>query len=151
MKVAISSFALLMVWMMHRGWRPQAPPGAGALIATGAVAGLAQGAAAIGGPSAVAVALARPGAVETQRANVIGTVTTLAICGFPALWYHGLLTTQVLTLGALFIPLYWAAAWAGDRFFDARGRDHYRKAALLALAVVGMVTLALAVGDLPGG
>jgi uncharacterized protein len=147
MKMAISVFVLIMVVMMHRGWRFGGEPGRGVLLGAGALAGLAQGLAGVGGPPAVATALSRPGTPHQQRANVIGAVTALALCSLLPYWYNGFYTQQVVIIGLVLTPIYAIASWAGARFFTAGGHQHYRNAALLTLAVIGVVTLALAVRD----
>ena len=79
--------------------------------------GLVQGAAGVGGPPVVALVLSRPGDAETQRANVIGTVSALALSSPIPLWYYGLFTPNVLMLSVLLFPLFTLSAWAGERFF----------------------------------
>lgn len=147
MKMAISIFVLAMVVMLHRGWRLARRPGPGVLIGAGALAGFVQGAASVGGPPAVAVALSRPGAPQQQRANVIGAVTTLSLCSLLPLWFHGLFTREVIFISIAIIPFYAGSAWVGARFFSRQGHHHFRNAALIALASIGLVTLALGIQD----
>lgn len=146
MKMAISLFVLLMVAMLHRGWQ-LARTGPVMLAGAGAAAGFVQGAASSGGPPAVAVALSRAGPAQQQRANVIGVVSALNVCALPAFWYHGLFTRQVLVISLVILPLYSGATWVGARYFRGGGQRHFRNAALGVLAVVGVVTLALAARD----
>ena len=146
MKMAISLFVLLMVAMMWRGWRI-GNGGPATVIGTGLAAGLIQGSAGVGGPPAVALALARPGSAPQQRANVIGAVASLAFCGIPALWYHGLFTKEVIVVSVLIVPPYVFSTWLGARFFSLQGQHIFRAAALWVLAIAGVVTLVLAVRD----
>ena len=44
-------------------------------------------------------------------------------------------------------PPYALATWVGARFFGGKGQRHFRTAALLALAGIGVVTLYMAVRD----
>jgi uncharacterized membrane protein YfcA len=147
MKIGISAFVLVMVAMLYRDWRPVRRPGPAVLLGAGAVAGLVQGSAGVGGPPAVAVALSRPGTAQQQRANVIGAVTALSLCSLIPLWYHGLFTRDVIVVSVALVPVYVGATWVGTRFFSLRGHRHYRNAALLTLAVIGVLTLALAVRE----
>lgn len=147
MKMAISAFVLAMVAVLYRGWQLTGRPGPALLLGTGIAAGLVQGSAGVGGPPAVAIALARPGTPQQQRANVIGAVTALSLCALLPLWYHGLFTRQVVVISLALFPLYVGATWLGSRFFSHRGHRHYRNAALLTLAAIGLLTLALAVRD----
>jgi uncharacterized membrane protein YfcA len=151
MKMSISLFVLAMVAMLYRGWRLAQHPSPAALFAAGAGAGLVQGAAGVGGPPAVAVALSTAGSAQQQRANVIGTVTALSVCTLLPMWYHGLFTHDVIIASLLIFPLYAGATWLGARFFTQRGQRHFRNAALGALAAIGVVTLALAVRDYGAG
>ena len=147
MKILISGFVLLMVAMLYKGWK--LPPGAGLGVFTfaGVVSGLVQGSAGAGGPPAVAVALSRVGSTDQQRSNVIGAVAALSVCGIPALWINDLFTRDVLLISVMLFPLYFASTWVGARFFSGRGHQHFRAGALLILAVIGVVTLGLAMED----
>ncbi len=147
MKILISSFVLLTVVMLGQGWK--LPPGAGIGVFTGAgiISGLVQGSAGVGGPPAVAVALSRAGSTDQQRSNVIGAVAALSVCSIPALWMNGLFTRDVVLISVLLFPPYFAATWIGSRFFSGRGHKHFRTGALLILAVIGVVTLYLAIRD----
>jgi uncharacterized membrane protein YfcA len=142
MKVFISLFILCMVWMLYREWRPRNVDNPWFLMMAGTASGVAQGCAGVGGPPAVAVALARAGLPRTQRANVIGATIALAFSGLAPLWYHGVFTAEVITVSVASIPFYWLGTWLGTRSFT-RHEHHFRGAALLALAGVGVVTLLL--------
>jgi uncharacterized membrane protein YfcA len=143
MKVLISLFILAMVWMLHRQWRPRNVDNPWFLMAAGTGAGIVQGCAGVGGPPAVAIALSRAGTAQTQRANVIGATIALSLSGLVPLWYHGVFTVQVIAISLVALPFYWLGTWLGARSFSRHER-HFRSAALLALAIVGVVTLMLA-------
>ena len=147
MKMAIAAFVLLMVTMLWRGWRLPAGAGTVGTAAAGVAAGFIQGSAGVGGPPAVAVALARPGTAERQRANTIGAVSGLNLCALAPLWFFGLFTPQVLLFTAVVTPLYSLGTWQGSRYFTRGGERHFRIAALALLAAIGLVTLAIAATD----
>ena len=149
MKMAISAFVLLMVAMLYRGWQ-FTRSGTALLAGAGAAAGFVQGASSAGGPPAVAVALSRSGPAQQQRANVIGVVSALNVCALPPFWYYGLFTREVIIISLIIVPLYSGTTWLGTRYFSGRGQHYFRNAALLILAVIGVVTLALAVQDYIG-
>ena len=144
-KIGISIFVLVMVLMLHRNWRFGGATGSLYLFVAGAASGFVQGVAGIGGPPAVVVALSRPGAAPRQRANVIGAVTALSCCAFPPLWYNGLFTREVVVISVAVFPLYVAGTWVGSRYFSRQGQQHFRSAALVLLAVMGVTTLILAI------
>ena len=150
MRIVISLFVLIMVAMLYRSWQPRGADKPGFLVLAGFVSGVVQGGSGVGGPPAVAIALARPGTPQTQRANVIGATTALALCGLPPLWYNGVFTHSVVVLSVVSAPFYVLGTWFGARAFSAYGNRHFRNAALLSLAVVGVLTLALALGDYAG-
>ena len=151
MKIAISVFVLSMVVMLYRGWRLPVRSGRIGLACAGAAAGLVQGAGGVGGPPAVAIALSRPGTSQQQRANVIGVVNALTLCSLVPLWYHGLFTRDVVLISIVLVPLYVVSTWVGARFFSHSGHRHYRLAALLALAAIGVVTMVLSIRDFVAG
>lgn len=151
MRMVISAFVLTMVLILYRGWRLARRPGKTLLAGAGAAAGFVQASAGVSGPMAVAVALSRPGTAHQQRANVIGTLTALNLCALVPFWYHGLFTRDVILISVMIVPFYSLAIWAGARFFSDRGHRHFRIAALAALAVIGVVTMALAVRDYLAG
>jgi uncharacterized membrane protein YfcA len=141
MSVVISGLVIAMVAMLAQGWTAKTNIGLPALIGAGAAGGLIQGAAGIGGPPVVAVALARGGSPKQQRANVLALMTAIASASLLPLWYFGVLTRHVLILGVLLFPLYVAATMFGSRYFSRGGHRHYRHAALTTLAVIAVATL----------
>jgi uncharacterized protein len=147
MKMAISGFVLITVALLYRDWRPAKAPGLFVFLSAGAIAGFLQGVAAVGGPPAVAVALSRPGAPQQQRANVIGAVTALSLCSLLPVWRYGLFTREVVFISIAVMPLYLGATWVGGKYFSHQGHQHFRNAALAALAIIGLVTFGLAVQD----
>jgi len=147
MKIVISGFVLVMVVMLYFNWRPRGMQDIRFLLATGAASGLVQGGAGVGGPFAVAIALAREGTPQTQRANVIGATTALTFCGLPPLWWNGVFTFEVIAISIAAAPFYTFGTWTGARAFARHGSRYFRNAALLALAVVGVITMGLAMAD----
>ena len=151
LKIGIAAAVVLMTMLMWRGWRFAGAPGRPVLFVAGAIAGVLQGLAGIGGPPVVTVALARPGAPETQRGNVLAAVTALTLAAAIPFWGLGLFTAEALWLSLLFVPLHTAAAWGGTICFEKIGRRHYRRAALTALTVVGVASLVAALQDYLSG
>jgi uncharacterized protein len=147
MRMLISLFVLAMVMLLYAEWRALAVSGRRACAGAGAIAGFVQGASSVSGPLAVLVALSRPGATRQQRANVIGVVTSLNLCGLIPFAYHGLFTLEVAIISVAIIPIYSAATWLGACFFSGRGHRFFRNAALLAMALISLTTFSLAVRD----
>lgn len=141
MTIVISGLVIAMVAMLARGWTSKTEIRLPALIGAGAAGGLIQGAAGIGGPPVVAVALSRAGSPKQQRANVLAVMTAIASASLLPLWYFGVLTRQVFIAGVLLFPLYVAATTFGSRYFSKGGHRHYRRAALTTLAAIAIATL----------
>ena len=144
-RLMTASIGVLVIAMALATWRPW--PAAFARrawvpIAAGAVSGMLQGAAGVGGPPSVAVALARGGEPRQQRGNVLGLLTTIATGGAISHWWFGLFTQQAAVLAAFLLPLFFGATWAGSRFFAMGGQRHFRVAALGVLLVIGVATVA---------
>ena len=147
MKILISTTVIVLVAMLAKGWKLKGDVSLGIRIGAGTMGGLIQGASALGGPPVVAVALSRPGTTAQQRANVLAVMTTVSFSAVVPMLYFGLLTTEALIISAVIFPFYSVATWLGMRYFSAEGQKHYRKAALLTLAAVGVITLGVAVHD----
>ncbi|MAH85220.1 MAG: hypothetical protein CBB68_13375 [Rhodospirillaceae bacterium TMED8] len=145
LNIIISVLVLIMTGMMYSGWRMRDVHDRRVFFFVGFTAGVLQGGAAIGGPAAVAVALARPGKVERQRGNVVGGTNALVLCVMPAFAYLELYTQDVLIIGTSMAPVYWGMTTVGALYFNAGGKDLYRHAALLALVLTGLITLGYAV------
>ena len=147
MKMVISGAVVVLVGFLSLGWQLGDKVGTGVLLFAGAAGGLVQGVAGIGGPPVVAVALARAGPPERQRGNVLAVMTAIVLASIPPLYAYGLLTRPAIVIGLALLPLYFAATWVGSRYFTAGGSQHYRKAALAMLAIIGLTTLTFAVWD----
>ncbi len=145
MSVVISALVIIMVGLLATGWTSKGEIHIAGLIGAGITGGLIQGAAGIGGPPIVAVALARAGTPKQQRANVLGVMTALALSSLLPLWYFGFFTPQVLAAGLLLTPLYIIATLLGSRHFSSGGHLYFRRAALATLAVIGIGTMIAAV------
>jgi uncharacterized membrane protein YfcA len=141
MTVGISTLVLFMVAVLASGWRLRGRIGIGKLIAAGIASGLAQGVAGVGGPPVVAVALSRPGEASQQRANVLALMTAVSLSSILPLLYYGLFTRRTVIIGLALIPFYSGATALGAHYFSLGGQRHYRRAALVTLAAVGMATL----------
>jgi hypothetical protein len=68
----------------------------------------------------------------------------------PPLFWFGLVTPRILIFSLALLPIYCAFIWLGSRYFSDSGHGHYRKGALLGLAVIGLITLGLSAHDYLG-
>ncbi|KUO58395.1 MAG: hypothetical protein APF80_14410 [Alphaproteobacteria bacterium BRH_c36] len=145
MKIVISAAVVLMVAFLAKGWRLDQKVGRPILLLAGTIGGLVQGAAGIGGPPVVAVALSRAGTPEQQRGNVLAVIAATVISTIPPLFYFNLFTPKSVAYGLVLLLPYSIAAWAGSRYFNRGGQRHFRNAALIVLAIIGLATLAASV------
>ena len=141
MKIAISLLVIMMVGFLALGWQLNQKVRPSILLMSGFAGGLIQGAAGIGGPPVVAIALSRSGSPDRQRGNVLAVMTAIALSSVVPLYYYELITTRAVAIGLLLFPIYSISTWIGGRYFDAGGRHRFRGAALLILAVIGVSTL----------
>ncbi len=141
MKVVISLLVILMVGFLALGWKLKQQVPSSLLLLSGFAGGLVQGAAGIGGPPVVAIALSRAGTPDQQRGNVLAVMTAIASSSVLPLYYYGLITMQAVAIGVFLFPIYSISTWFGSRYFGTGGRQHFRGAALVVLAVIGISTL----------
>jgi uncharacterized membrane protein YfcA len=147
MTAFIGLVVVLMALATHFGISPRLAKPAWVPLLAGGIAGILQGAAGIGGPPVVAVAMARGGAPRQQRANVLGLMAAIALIGAFSQWWFGLFTRDAVVAALVLAPLYLGASWAGSRFFSAGGQRHFRSAALALLIAIGLSAI---VGALRG-
>lgn len=145
MKIAISALVVGMVAVLASGWTLKSEPRLPTLVTAGTLGGLIQGGAGVGGPPVVAIALSRPGAAKSQRANVLALMTAIALSSVLPAIYFGLYSRQAVWLGILLFPVFTLAAWLGSRYFTLGGHLYFRRAALATLMAVGLATLVIAV------
>ena len=145
MKIVISVLVVLMVVLLAQGWTLKGKASLGTLLVAGVAGGLLQGSSGMGGPPVVAVALARPGDAHQQRGNVLALMTAVALSSVLPLTLYGLFTAKALAMGVLLIPINILATALGSRAFARGGSRHYRNAALVTLALIGVTTLGIAI------
>ncbi|MFV0296803.1 MAG: TSUP family transporter, partial [Hyphomicrobiaceae bacterium] len=132
MAMALATWCGVSPGMARRNWVP---------MAAGFISGLLQGAAGIGGPPSVAVAVARGGKPREQRGNVLGVVTVIALSGAISQISFGIYTAQAFGLAVVLLPLFIGSTWAGSRFFSTGGQRHFRTVALFLLLGIGMAAV----------
>jgi uncharacterized membrane protein YfcA len=150
MNIVISLLVILMVGFLALGWQLNQQVHPSILLLSGFAGGLIQGAAGIGGPPVVAIALSRAGSPDRQRGNVLAVMTAIALSSVLPLYYYGLITMQAIAIGLVLFPLYSTSTWIGSRYFGTGGRHNFRGAALLVLAVIGISTLLAACWQFAG-
>lgn len=141
MRLAMALIVLASVAGLAAGARFRSQPGGAASMLVGAVSGLLNGAAAMGGPPVILFYLGRQMAVPVGRASLMvyfALIDTVAV-GLAAA--TGLLSTALLVLAALCVPALLAGQAIGARLFRSALQRHYQAVAITVLAVVSLAVL----------
>ena len=151
MKMVISGLVIGLVGMLARGWKLDGDVSRPVLVLAGVAGGLVQGAAGVGGPPVVAIALSRPGSPTEQRGNVLALMTAISLASLAPLSFFGLFTREAVVIGLVLLPVYGAAILIGSRYFSGGGKRHFRHAAIGLLLVIGLATFAIALTNYVSG
>lgn len=134
--VAISGAALLLLFAA----KPRASPGTPSTIATGAIAGLLNGAFGISGPPIVLFFISgdRPPAVS--RASMMACFLVLDAVAVASFAIGGLIDRSVLTTVLVCLPVLAIGSWLGHRAFHGSNTDRFRTRVLWLLLLLAAVT-----------
>jgi len=145
MRAAIASIVLCASLLLLFGTRWRLKPDTVPVLGTGAISGVANGAAAVGGLPVVLFFLSTDTVAATARATVIIYLMILGLYGSAALYIGGLLTLEVLARTALLcIPLFLGVAF-GHRHFLRTSPESFRRFALWLLIVLSSAGLLRAI------
>ena len=117
-------------------------------IAAGAVSGLLQGAAGVGGPPSVAVLVAQGGEPRRLRANVLASTAAISICGAVSHLSFGLFTHKAMIIASVLLPIFLGCTLLGSHFFLRGGSQYFRGAALAILMGIGLLAVGGSLGPL---
>lgn len=145
MRIVVSVLVLAATVLLWRGFTLHRVPGPGPTFATGLVAGVLNGSAAIAGPPAILFYFSSPAGVAVSRASLItyflGTDLAAAAVGVG----YGLVTTTVVARAAtLLVPLALGVA-LGNRRFVTTPPESFRRFVLVLLVVLSVLGLLRAV------
>jgi uncharacterized protein len=135
--VAGTSIALSV--LLLTGWRYKGPRGLPVRIGVGALGGTITGSVSMGGPPVFLYLLSGPGTAAEQRANflVFGLLVQAgAIVSYAA---SGLISQNLLILGAILFVPFTLACWAGMRLFAHVSDTQFRTLTLGGIAVLSLV------------
>ena len=111
------------------------------MFASGAIGGLIQGSAGMGGPPLVTTLMSMLTSANVTRANIIAVLSALSLVNLTALIIYGKINLNILIFGSVGAPLYVLWNWIGVRFFRQRGNERFRQVALIALAAIALFTI----------
>ena len=141
MKLAISVVLLMTVALLASGWRIKGNVGQGVMLGSGMIGGFVQGAAGMGGPPLVTALMSLPDNANTTRGNIVIALSSMSLLNFIALLIYGQITFSVLTFGIISAPVYVLSNYLGAKFFRQQGNEHFRRAALIALTSIAILTI----------
>jgi hypothetical protein len=148
MQLAMSVFVLATAMLMLRGFRMKTAPGATATTLTGAASGIFNGAFGIGGPPVVLFYFSSPAAAAVSRASVIAFWLATDVLGLGMLGYEGLVTSQSFVQFTAWLPALLVGIWAGAHGFRRIDQALFRRAVLIILMALALLTLGKAALDL---
>lgn len=151
MRLLIGLVMLVAVAALGWGFRTRHMPGIAARLATGLLAGVMSGAAAMPGPPVVVFFLASPASATASRASlqIFFMLTGLVSLGLATT--AGLVTPATIVLALILTPALMLGTWAGDWAFRRTGGRSYRSAALTVLLAIGLTATARAVWAIYAG
>ena len=148
MNVALGLFVIVTGIMMLKGFRLEKTPGAPAIIATGAGSGLLNGAFGTGGPPVVLFYFSTPAAAAVGRASVIAFFLSTDTLGLADLGYNRLVTVQSFAQFIAWLPALLLGVAVGAKGFKHMDPAKFRRAVLIILVALAVVTLVKAGWDL---
>lgn len=137
-KVVIGLLAALAVVSLASGWRLAERPGVPATLATGGIAGVLNGLAAMPGIAVIALFLAIPGSAAAARASMVFFFMLTGALGALLAFREGLLDRGDLPFVGLMVLPMLAGTWLGTLAFRQLGGRHYRP---LGIAILGAIAL----------
>ena len=142
-KIFISVMVILMVALLASGWKPKGVINIWTMIMGGGFSGLVNGAAGVGGPPFVTVLMARNDDAEVTRSNIIITMGCMSLLTTLTQFVYGMMTFNLLIVSAFAFPIYIGFTWLGAKYFNHSGSGYFRKAALLMLILIALITIVI--------
>jgi len=134
--LAISAAALVLLFAA----KPRAEPGTPTTVATGAVAGLLNGAFGISGPPIVLFFMSGDRAAGISRASMMACFLVLDAIAVATFAIGGLVDRHVLITVLLCLPVLAIGSWLGHRAFHDSNTDRFRTRVLWLLIALAFIT-----------
>jgi uncharacterized membrane protein YfcA len=140
-KRIIAAAVLVATLVTLKGWTYSGPRGVLPSIAAGAVGGLINGLASVGGPPIVLYLMSLPDSAATQRANINMCIGLMGVAVLAALVAGGSFElAMTLRIALLFLP-FAAGVWMGGRLFRLLPADTFRRGVLWMLIAMSLSIL----------
>ena len=140
-RIVISVMVILMVALLASGWKPKGEINLLTMILGGGFSGLVNGAAGVGGPPFVTVLMARNDDAEITRSNIIITMGCMSLLTTLTQVFYGMMTLNLVIVSIFAFPIYIGFTWLGATYFNKSGNEYFRKAALLMLISIAIITI----------
>jgi uncharacterized protein len=144
MRWLISALILSALVLLASGWRYRGKPGLHLTLSVGAMSGLFNGLASLGGMPLALFWLSsqtrRPAEIRTdmQAYFALSTLVSMTIIGF-----KGLLSVKALLTTLPLIPIYGAALWVGTCGFHVASEQTFRRVAYVIILLAALIGLPL--------
>lgn len=145
LKVVVSLAILLCCFAIWRNWKPPWSGGGITQFVTGIVAGVANGAAAIGGLPIIAILLATGIASATIRATVSALIFLMDVLGIGLGLAQGLVLYSTLLLALLMLPPMLLGVALGSRQFVGTSEAAFKQRTLVLLMLLAVAGLLRAI------
>ena len=141
MQIGLGLFVIVTGIMMLNGFRLHKTPGAAATVATGASSGFLNGAFGMGGPPVILFYFSTPAAVAVGRASVIAFFLATDSLGLGELARNGLVTMQSFAQFIAWLPALLFGVAVGAKGFKHMDQAKFRRAVLIILVALAVLTL----------
>ncbi len=148
LKIGIAVVVAVLAWLLRSGFRVQHTISKGSTLATGALSGIFNGSAAVGGPPVVLFFFSSPGGADISRASLIAYFLGTDIIAAGTCAGMGLLTLESLRLFlTALIPMGIGLA-VGQRSFFQTDQAVFRKKVMVYLMLLAGLLLVKTVWDI---
>ena len=142
LRLGIAIFVLVASLLMLKGFSFKRRAGPVGTAAVGAASGVANGAVAMGGLPLALFLAADGDTPKHMRAAAIAYFFLLDLMSFLLLLRQDIVTSKVLWLAALALPLMLAGLWLGSRHFAGATPESFRRSILRLLMVIAAIGIA---------
>jgi len=144
MRWLLAALVMAAVALMASGWRYHGRPGVPLSLGVGALSGLCNGMASIGGmPLAVFWLGAQRNDRHKTRANLQSFFGLSTVVSGAILWLNGILTAASALMALPLMLIYGAGMWAGTHGFRLASEVAFRRVAYLVIFASALVSLPL--------
>lgn len=139
LRLGLSLTVLAVAALFLIGFRLTGAHGRGTIVATGALAGIMNGIAALSGPPLVFLYLTRTDSLSVGRATLIAFFFATDAAAIASAWASGLVEARPAMTALTLIPFLLAGVFVGERAFRGTSPERFRQVVLWLLMLTGIV------------